>query len=408
VAASGDVIDLTQISCGLITLTTGAIVARQASLELRGPGPERLQISGNSTQWVLDHEGTGRLTVTGLLISDGLNEQDYKAYGGCVYSAAFLTLERSEVQHCVAHATSAHNIPIASGGGAFAQRGLDLIDTSMLDNSVIGGDVMYPIAEGGAIGSNGPMSIVRSYIARNYSSNLGGGIAGWGLVMIGTLVTENDAPYVGGVTAFGDITIDRSAIVNNTSSMYGGLVVGTDNYTHASVRNTTISGNSGALASGVTADRGNVAISNCTIAFNTTDDARGAVGLYNRGASVDLESSIVADNTWLVSDGSRFDEDISGADTIVGSSNLVIFSEIPLPEDTRFEDPLLEPLGYNGGPTPTHGLSLTSPAIDAGNNSTGAQFDQRGIGYTRVVGGSADIGAFELNVDEILADGFDD
>ena len=70
---------------------------------------------------------------------------------------------------------------------------------------------------------------------------------------------------------------------------------------------------------------------------------------------------------------------------------------LPVPVDTILaQDPLLAPLASNGGPTATHALLSGSPAIDAGNNSQGASFDQRGSGYSRVIGAAPDIGAYEL------------
>ena len=65
--------------------------------------------------------------------------------------------------------------------------------------------------------------------------------------------------------------------------------------------------------------------------------------------------------------------------------------------DTLRGDPGLLPLAFNGGPTRTHAIRVDSPVIDAGNNIAQLPFDQRGDGYPRVVGPSADIGAFEFN-----------
>jgi len=58
-------------------------------------------------------------------------------------------------------------------------------------------------------------------------------------------------------------------------------------------------------------------------------------------------------------------------------------------------DPLLGPLQNNGGPTFTHALLSGSPAIDAGDNTGAPTTDQRG--FSRIVGGTIDIGAYELN-----------
>jgi len=49
----------------------------------------------------------------------------------------------------------------------------------------------------------------------------------------------------------------------------------------------------------------------------------------------------------------------------------------------------------NGGSTCTHALLDGSPALDAGNNKANYLFDQRGEGFSRVVNGRADIGAYE-------------
>jgi hypothetical protein len=71
-------------------------------------------------------------------------------------------------------------------------------------------------------------------------------------------------------------------------------------------------------------------------------------------------------------------------------------------------DPLLGSLSSNGGPTSTHALSPLSAAINTGNNSAGVSWDQRGSGYPRVIGAGPDIGAFELDLsDVIFANGFD-
>jgi hypothetical protein len=60
---------------------------------------------------------------------------------------------------------------------------------------------------------------------------------------------------------------------------------------------------------------------------------------------------------------------------------------------------VLAPLGDYGGPTQTIALFPGSPAIDAGNNAIvppGVTTDQRGPGFARIVNGTVDIGAFEV------------
>ena len=71
--------------------------------------------------------------------------------------------------------------------------------------------------------------------------------------------------------------------------------------------------------------------------------------------------------------------------TVAGSGNLLGV------------DPMLGPLAFNGGPTRTQALLVGSPAIDAGSNPLSLATDQRGVGFPRVIGGMADMGAYEYN-----------
>ena len=68
------------------------------------------------------------------------------------------------------------------------------------------------------------------------------------------------------------------------------------------------------------------------------------------------------------------------------------------PEAITLKHPLLGELADNGGPTWTHALLPGSPAIDAGDPAFAPPpfYDQRGVGYPRVVNERIDIGAFEL------------
>ena len=58
----------------------------------------------------------------------------------------------------------------------------------------------------------------------------------------------------------------------------------------------------------------------------------------------------------------------------------------------------------NGGLTETHALASNSVAIDAGSNPKGYTTDQRGDAtlYPRISGIGPDIGAYEVNQDDII------
>src|SRR6185503_7522124 len=63
-------------------------------------------------------------------------------------------------------------------------------------------------------------------------------------------------------------------------------------------------------------------------------------------------------------------------------------------------DPILAPLDYYGGPTPTMALLSGSPAIDGGDPITFPTTDQRG--HSRPYGLAPDIGAFESSPPYII------
>jgi hypothetical protein len=128
--------------------------------------------------------------------------------------------------------------------------------------------------------------------------------------------------------------------------------------------------------------------------------------------ATELESTIVANNT--AQNAATADVGSPYAIAISGANNLVIASNVPMPPDTITLNPMLGPLQDNGGYSMTHALLAGSPAIDHGNNSGAAQYDQRlfvagsSQVYERVVGPGADIGAFEFGApDRIFADGFE-
>jgi len=66
-------------------------------------------------------------------------------------------------------------------------------------------------------------------------------------------------------------------------------------------------------------------------------------------------------------------------------------------------------LRNNGGTRKTHALMSHSPAIDSpGNQTTAFLYDQRVVPYFRLSGTSIDIGAYEVQQDDIVYNaGFD-
>lgn len=123
-AANNDTIDLTQLSCSTISLSTGAIVIGQDSLGFAGPGANDLAIDAAASPGyaALYHLGGGGITVQGLTVENGSKyHSDRDARGGCIYSNGDVFIEHSRVTNCHAYSVSTH---AALGGGVFAQGGV--------------------------------------------------------------------------------------------------------------------------------------------------------------------------------------------------------------------------------------------------------------------------------------------
>jgi len=404
-AVDGDTIDLTQLSCGTITLTTGEIVVEMDHLTLQGPGRDALTIDGGHSSRLFDFWGGYGAYVQPALfaLNDLTLTNGFKggiSFGGCVYGLslnpnAIIALTRSTVTGCTIGDETSR---LADGGGVYTRGSLALYSSTVSNNVATIGPGGSQSGFGGA-GAVYTITVEDSTVTGNRAevadaggSSLVGGIGGMGGVPPNSYFEPRSS------------TIVRSTISNNYATAGGGLFFNAPlGYTVTvtpTVSDSTISGNTSATSTGVYATSyfANAAvfltIQSSTIAFNsaTGNGCGGIVSNGNAPIGVDLESTIVADNTGP----SGIAADVCGTATMSGANNLVMASALPLPADTLSGDPLLAPLADNGGPTFTHALLAGSPAIDAGNNIAALDTDQRGAGYARVVGPAADIGAFEV------------
>jgi hypothetical protein len=344
-AADGDTIDLTQLACSTISLTTGSIHIPQNTLSLVGPSPS-LSITEDAASRgrILTHTGTGTLTVAGLTISYGYEDYD----GGCIWSAGNLTLSNASVRQCESGTNYSPSYNL--GGGIYVTGNLTMSSSTLERNFCF--SAPYGISFGGGAFVRGAANIHESTINSN---------------AVGSSYRPGN---VGGITIQGT---EPSAIVNST-----------------------ISGNSATNLLGGIYAYASLTLSNSTIAFNyafnglSAPRVPGGVQAYN--GPLTMNSTIISNN---YASGSEYDLYAFGV--VSGTNNLVLISSNS-PPGTLTADPGLQSLADNGGPTKTHALLATSVAIDAGNNVGGASTDQRGAGFVRVSGAQADIGAFEFQV----------
>ena len=419
VAVDGDTVDLTNLSCSTITLTTGSILFFQNSITLQGPGANDLYLDGGggATRVApLLHAGTGTLEVNGMTVFDGAkyntDAQVVDARGGCIYSAGFVSMSDAEVKYCTVQNTSATYGSL--GGGIYAKSGISLSNTSILSNSAYANTNN---ARGGGIFTPGNVTLLDSFVEGNTAYRGGGVRAQDGGIVKYSQISNNEAYSSGGIYIEGNATIQNSTISGNTAAFGAGMWLnGTGATTPITLLDSTVSGNN-ATAS----DNGGIflygggytaRIANSTIAFNTTHFStylKYGAGLRSIATTIDLESNIIAGNT-NDSGGGPVNDDVDGSDTVtlIGANNLIAVASISPPADTISADPKLLPLANNGGTTSTHSLSLISPAIDAGNNNAGTSADQRGAGFPRTLGAQTDIGAIEVDTSDIIfRNGFD-
>jgi hypothetical protein len=376
-AASGETIDLTQMACSEITLTSGEIQVTAGHLKLMGPGigagsNHHLTIYGGASNGLRNRifDAGGAFTISGLKLADARYEGlgPASARGGCINAAGDLTIEDSMLVGCEVYAPAGSS-GLAFGGAIYAQKDLSVT------NSIITSSVAYSptgAAYGGGISASGFVTVQNSTIAYNQAiaqQAIGGGLA---------------------VVGWGDVTVFGSTISGNEADFEGGMRVNTLGAT--TITNSTLSGNYASLyVGGASFSSGIVTLKNSTVTRNSAYFANFGVGLYSY-VDVTTQSSILADNVAVFA-GTTLD---IVAPTIAGSANLITSASTDVPPNTITACPRLTALWDHGGSTPTHALIAGSPGIDAGSNTIPLDTDQRGeLPFKRVFGMSADVGAYE-------------
>ncbi len=302
----------------------------------------------------------------------------------------------------------------------------------------LSGGVSKSDRSGGALYiTGGTVSVTNSSLSDNpVSIGFGGAIfmTGGGLTMANCTLSRNGASYGGaiclrGVTA---ATITNSTLSDNDCST-GGAAVFTTNSTDAiTIRNCTLSGNdSQGAGGGILSNSGPVTVANSTLSGNralgSTNGRGGAIYIGGSNGGTTITNSTLTNNSAYVSNGTNggggiFGGPVNMSNTIVcgnfGTAANVGSSTITGAYNLIDQDAKLDVLAANGGATKTHKPLTGSPAIDAGDPNfdiTNLPYDQRGAGFTRILGGRMDIGAYETERDQggsvvvvnTLADGDD-
>lgn len=319
------------------------------------PGTHQIIVSGSNQFRVFDVTGT--TVMNGLSITGGNSEHD-------------------------------------NGGGIRSTGNLTLTDCTVSRNRA---------SAGGGINQGGMMTLINSTVSRNLASFLGGGISSFGTVALTNCTLEKNysSGPGGGIYITGSLTLTGSTVSGNAA--YTSLGGGGGIFNEGSLRlvNSTVSAN---VAYGIFEGGGGIlnltfgtlTLINSTVNGNSTlgPFAGDGGGISNSNAArLTLTNSIVANSTTRGNPGG--DCFRSGNDIVNDTGFNIIADGSCISHPTSLAgDPLLGPLADNGGITLTHALLADSPAIDAGDCSSGTiTTDQRGA--PRPQGQGCDIGAFE-------------
>lgn len=197
-----------------------------------------------------------------------------------------------------------------------------------------------------------------------------------------------------------ELTIQNSTIAGNSAFSDGGGVYlkgqVSANIVNSTISSNTAGGRGGGIAAPLWTGMNQFILRNSTVTANKANGPSGGGLFFNTGGPIpNVVSSIVSGNINLAA------PDISAGPVFLEYSAIFStagFMVAPGSTANLFgQNVSLGPLGYNGGETRTHALGVDSAAINQGSNSLMLNFDQRGNGFARSIGGKTDIGAYELS-----------
>lgn len=402
------------VPSGTYGLKLGTLQLTASTITITGASRKTTLISGNNTFGIMSITQNATASLSQLTISNGKAEN-----GGGIYTTCMLT---------VSNCRFSGNIASVNGGGIYTTGMLNMSNSILSANMVTG---VYGTGGGIYIDTGGIVNVSNSILSNNKASQHGGGISNGTYFSPGGTVSVSNSTLSGntGDLDSGGIYNDRmlsvsnstlsdniandfgggdgGGIYNDTNGMlsvsnstlsgnvalccngrgYGG---GIFNYGRVSVSNSTLSGNNGGYEGGGIYNSGGVSVSNSTLSGNS-EGVEGGADIYNDGG-VTLTGTIVANGkngpncTGTITEGAGYNLD---------SGNTCGFSR---PTDFNNTDPMLGPLGNNGGPTQTMALLRGSKAIDwiaVSAVSSCPATDQRGYPRPDNNESACDIGAYE-------------
>jgi len=421
-------------------------------LTLTAPVPGGvLPIGDNGQIFVIGTGDVGELPfLSAVTISDlTLTGANTISDGGAIFSSQAVVLEEVVLQE---------NTTIGAGGGIFTTADLEIRSSSLIGNNAdIGGGAMVTgnlvieestitgnsaSSAGGGVrvsSNDGTITVQSSSIVDNtVAMGDGGGLQIYGnsnLINIRETTLSGNQAGVGVDFPIGDggglqingytngIVIESSTLSGNSAgSDGGGLQLKNNSGTFEDgndllILSSTISGNTSVGNGGgvhlYDFDPFQLRILHSTIANNEANGPAGSGGgVYTLNGSLLVDHSIIAGNTAAPGAATDIDNINPFIDPVTPPTAFANFSLIGSGGGANIDqltgniignlvpiNPGLGELQDNGGATFTHLLLESSPALDGGNPNIPLppDFEQRGVGFQRIINNTIDIGAVELD-----------
>lgn len=380
------------------------------NLTLKGVGPNQVIMDAQNNGRVFQVDSGKTVHMEGMTLQNGsITATD--GDGGAIFSQGNLTLDN--VKFINNHADD-------MGGAIFSEGGnLTITNSSFSGNN--NNTARATGASGGAIAaaSTGSTSLTGVKFTNN-TAKYGGAIAtlayghttGKTLTIKNSTLSGNTATQQGGAI-FGeqiDTVITNTVINDNAANAsFGGGMYFSDTNSSLALQNVTISHNHGLNGGGLyLSPTKTVTLNGITVTLNNSTDTTGSGGggIYAAPAiPLTISNSIIAGNTDMA--GGTDHPDCYFAATSVTYSliqNATGCTATTFTNNLTGVSAQLDVLANYGGPTFTHRLQATSPAIDSGSNATCLGSDQRGV--LRPKDGNSDslavcdMGAYEVRLNQ--------
>ncbi len=336
---------------GTIVLTTSQLEI-SSSMIIQGSGAEQLAISGNDTCRVFYIDTAESVDISGLSIVSG---NSLSAGGG---GGIFNRTDNLTVTNCTFSSNTA-----TAGGGMYNE---DCNPTVM--NCIFSSNTAT-MDGGGMYNYLSSPTVTNCTYSDNSANNDGGGMHNYEYsspTVTNCTFSNNSANNDndgGGIYNYdhSSPTVTNCTFTSNTAYYGSGIYNGYNS--SPTVMNCTLSSNTSFLGGGMYSDNGsNPGVTNCIFWDNEGGE------ISNHASAPIIDYCVVQSNDY-------------GAGTVISGY-------------VTSEDPILQPLEDNSGPTRTCALGEGSSAIDTGNDIGAPDTDQRGV--TRPQGSGYDIGAFEM------------